>query len=221
MARVISAANRLGRSSLTHGRQVAGKLRKRLAKRQSIRQASDDRSADASAPMPPFDSFAIAAFLCATVGWALFGIGSLVGCFLGWMALSRIEKSEAKPRGRGLALFAALQAPVFLVTSALGIGAFLLWDNDLVPVPLSISVLILAAFVFVGIALFLRLAKAPGLWQWRKKSGASIILLGTATLAFTTWALEDRSHTDSPHAPAGWRCLVGASQRARETPPLR
>ncbi|MFT4636912.1 MAG: hypothetical protein ACI8T1_000220 [Verrucomicrobiales bacterium] len=185
-------ATKLGRSAAKMGRSTA-KMGQFVAQKFPSKRAS---SLSSETPPdidlgPRYSKLALWAFGFATLGWALFFAGPVIGCVLDWMALSHIKKSDGNLKGRSFASFAALQAPVIIATGVLGVGAFGLWYEDFMPLPFPIAILSLAALVFVVIRIFFRLAKVRGLWAWKRWIGASAIILALASLATTTWALED------------------------------
>ena len=54
--------------------------------------------------VPRTSSVAVAALLCAALGWWLFGLGSLAGIALGLVSLQQIQQSNGELKGRGLAI---------------------------------------------------------------------------------------------------------------------
>jgi len=56
------------------------------------------------ATVPRTSPLAVAALLCAALGWWLFGLGSLAGIALGLVSLQQIQQSNGSLKGRGLAV---------------------------------------------------------------------------------------------------------------------
>ena len=56
------------------------------------------------ASVPRTSPLAVAALLCAALGWWLFGLGSLAAIALGLVSLQQIEQSNGSLKGRGLAI---------------------------------------------------------------------------------------------------------------------
>ena len=56
------------------------------------------------ATVPRTSSVAVAALLCAALGWWLFGLGSLAGIALGLVSLEQIHQSNGSLKGRGWAI---------------------------------------------------------------------------------------------------------------------
>lgn len=171
-----------GKAGKSAARAAAGTLK-------AVRKSPEESETTDEAPRN--SAWALWAFGFATIGWGLLFIGPLVGCVLGWIALARIEKSEKPLKGRGMALFAALQAPLVLIVGALGASAYALWAEDLLPIPFAFGILALAAAVFFGLRLVFRMARLNGLWAWRKKAGMAVVLFAFLSLSATTWILED------------------------------
>ena len=114
-------------------------------------------STEAQPSGPRYSKLVLWAFGFATLGWLLFFTGPIIGCVLGWVALKQIKKSETPLKGRGFAVFAALQAPVLLIAGMLGGGTFGLWEENLMPLPFPIAILALSALIFVLIRLVYKL----------------------------------------------------------------
>ena len=73
------------------------------------RTARGGRRGTRSAPPPagaaPRTSpLAVAAFVCAALGWWLFGLGALAGIALGIVSLEQIQQSNGSLKGRGWAI---------------------------------------------------------------------------------------------------------------------
>lgn len=152
--------------------------------------AAKDRD-KASDNRPPISHLAVWAFAFATLGWSLLLVGPILGSVLGWLALSRIKQSETPLRGRGLALFAALQAPIILIVGGLAASFVALGYSQMIHVPYPIALLILAGLAFLGVRMVLRLANVRGLWAWKRKAGAMAIVIGFLILGASTWVLSD------------------------------
>ena len=56
------------------------------------------------AKVPRTSPLAVAAFVCAALGWWLFGLGSLAGIALGIVSLQQIQQSNGALKGRGWAI---------------------------------------------------------------------------------------------------------------------
>ena len=75
-------------------------------------------------PPPPATKtspLAIAAFLCAALGWWFFGLGSLAGIALGIVSLDQIRHSNGWLRGRGLAIAGIVLGAAFCLLFAFAI----------------------------------------------------------------------------------------------------
>ena len=72
------------------------------------RTAWGDRWGAGYGPPPPAvprtSPLAVAALLCAALGWWLFGLGALAGIALGIVSLQQIQQSNGSLKGRGLAI---------------------------------------------------------------------------------------------------------------------
>jgi hypothetical protein len=64
---------------------------------------------------------AVAALLCAALGWWLFGLGSLAGIALGLVSLQQIQQSDGSLKGRGLAVAGIAIGAAFSVAYLLAI----------------------------------------------------------------------------------------------------
>jgi len=71
--------------------------------------------------VPRTSSVAVAALLCAALGWWLFGLGSLAGIALGLVSLEQIHQSNGSLKGRGLAIAAIALGAAFSVAYLLAI----------------------------------------------------------------------------------------------------
>ena len=158
------------------------------------RDAQSDTRKDGPVPVrkPKWSLLAIAAFVCATVGWVFFMTGPVVGCVLGWIALVRVKRADGRLKGRRLALFAALQAPLLLLPGLLATPVVTLWDQGLMPLSYAISLFILALLVFIGARMVLRIAGVKGLWKWKRPIGFTAVFAGALLLVGSIWAVQEK-----------------------------
>jgi len=78
------------------------------------------------ATVPRTSPLAVAALLCAALGWWLFGLGSLAGIALGLVSLQQIQQSDGSLKGRGLAIAGLVLSAAWLVVAivvVIAIGA--------------------------------------------------------------------------------------------------
>ena len=73
------------------------------------------------ASVPRTSPLAVAALLCAALGWWLFGLGSLAGIALGLVSLQQIQQSNGSLKGRGLAIAGIALGAAFSVLYLLAI----------------------------------------------------------------------------------------------------
>jgi len=73
------------------------------------------------ASVPRTSPLAVAALLCAALGWWLFGLGSLAGIALGLVSLQQIQQSNGSLKGRGLAIAGIALGTAFCVAYLLAI----------------------------------------------------------------------------------------------------
>lgn len=155
----------------------------------------------AEPPEPKYSKLSLWAFGFATLGWLFLFTGPVIGCVLGWFALKQIKDSKTPLRGRGLAAFAALQAPIILVSGLLGGGTYALWNENVLPLPYPIALLALASLVFVAIRIVYRLAKVKGLWAWNRWFGSAVVIFTMLALTALTWASADTSLLSTLDSP--------------------
>jgi len=76
----------------------------------------------ALAAAPKTSGLAIASLVCGIVGLCTLGIGSIVGCILGIVALRRISRSDGRLGGRNLAIAGIIVAPCTFFVSLIFTG---------------------------------------------------------------------------------------------------